>query len=803
MDDARREGGLVLVAGEPGAGKTRLVAELAERASRRGEIVVYGRCDPRAPIPYEPFVEALRTGYGAGLPAAPTAARRAYLARLLPELSDEPPVAPGGEDDAERLRLFDAVAMTLKDWAADNPLLLVLDDLHWAEPSTLQLLRYLLREAESQPLAVLGTLREPDPDRGEGLPAALIDVRRRHPLHEVRLGGLDSGGVEELIAAWTGRPASTGLSARLLDYTAGNPFYLRSTLRELTSVPDAGPTHGERALPVPADVREIAMRRVDALGDEPRALLRAGAIFGRDFALDEARVAAGLGVEATVEAADLATATGLAHQLDEIPVRLSFEHELVRRALLESTTPSRRALLHRRVAEVIEAAGAPESRTGELAMHYGSALSLATAGQALRFARLAAEYAGRQYAFDEQARYLELALQALLAAGKADPLERYELLMELGLAQYRATGPDTAHSRFAEAADLAERLGDPERIARAALGAGLERYLRHIGVVEADVVELLGRALGALGDDQTALAVRVRSALLLERVFLDPLERRSRDADEAVALAARTGDPHALLDAETVRQVVVWHPKYTEELLARVPRLAAEAHALGRLDIPIHLHCTAFGYAIELNRREDLDRHFEAADAAAEGLRTPIHRIRVDALSICRTIVDSRFAEAQAAIDSALPMMIDVHADLAVQLNALWTFMLMREQGRLADLRETFEAIVAAAPALPAARALLGEICARTGDLDAAGGHLDVLAEHDFDDIHDDFGWLAVLTSSATVAALIGDRTRSARLYELLAPWAGRNVITGVAANDRPVCFSLGLLAGALGRTDD
>jgi DNA-binding CsgD family transcriptional regulator len=555
-------------------------------------------------------------------------------------------------------------------------------------------------------------------------------------------------------------------------------------------------------MPVPPDVRAVAARRVDALGEQAQALLRAAAIFGRDFVLEEVRLAAGLDMADAVEAADAATAAGILHEVEGAPVRLAFEHELARRAVMESMSPARKALLHQRVAEAIEASGARAERAGELAMHYGSVMSLDVAPKAVEYALLAAARAGDQYAFAEQARHLTLAREALAKTGADDPLPEYEILMQLGLARYRAMGPDASQASFAAAAELAERIGDPRLLARAALGAGFERYLRHVGVVEHAVVELLERALSAMGEVDEPLAVSLRSALVLERCFLDPLERRRRDADDVVARASRAGDPHALLEAETARQVAIWHPIYTEELLARVPALDEAARRLGRLDIPIHLHCTAFGYALELNRRADLDRHFQAADSAAEQLGTPIHRIRVQALAICRTMMEGRLAAAQSAIDSSLPMMIEVHAEVAVQLNALWMFLLAREHGRLADLRPAFEGIVAAAPDLPAARALLAEICARSGSPDAARMHLDRLGQHDFDDIHDDFGWLAVLTAAATVAALTAQRERAAQLYALLAPYAGRNVITGVAATDRPVSFALGLLASALRDAD-
>ncbi len=805
-------GGFVLVSGEAGVGKTRLVAEVARAASSDGHAVLYGRCEPQALAPYEPFVGALRAAWPADTAAALPREISAYVGQLLPGGAAGQQATPHGaaEAELEQLRLFDAVVFALDAARGGRPGLLVLEDLHWAEASTVNLLGHLLGDGAAHGLTVLGTVREPDPEGELRFAPALARIERRLPVRRLRLGGLDGRGVGALVSAWSGRDAPPLLAESLREHTGGNPLLLRSTLAHLEA---AGVVERGSELParlpedarerVPADVVDLVRSRLEPLGDPARALLTVAALIGADFSLEEARAAGGLELAAAVEAAERAEAAGLVRELDAARSTFTFEHALIRRAIAETIGGTRRAMIHLRIAEVIESSPTRERRHAELAQHYGQALAFGGAQRALEHALAAADEAERQLAAEDVASNLDLALRALDALGERGWHERYELLMRLGRARYRCFGPDSALRVFCEAADLAEAGGANEELALAGLGVGLERYLRYVGVDQL-ALQLLDRASAALhSSPPSMLRVRVMSARALERCFLDPLDVRERDMQAAAELADELGDPEAALVTRTARQTVLWHPRHTEDLLADVPDLVALAERHGRLDLAMHVHCTAFGYALELGRRDEMDARLRAAEEVADKLRAPVQKLRTLALGIVGSIVSGELAAARADIERSWLTFDEAHVELTRPVQMLWSFMLARESGELSPLREPFEAAVAGTTVPSVARAVVAEICARSGDLTTAREHLDVLAANDFGDLHEDFLWLSVLTLSATTAALLRDKKRASRLHELLAPYEGRNVVLGLAAADRPVAHALGLLARTLARPAD
>jgi DNA-binding CsgD family transcriptional regulator len=801
----------LLLSGEAGVGKTRLAADLARLAHEDGHTVLYGRCQPRPTAPYEPFVEALRAAWQLGSLDALPGPTQHYVATLLPGESDlrEAPRRHGVDVELEQLRLFDAVVAALDECRGSGPGLLILEDLHWAESSTLALLTHLLTQTAPNALTVLGTARSPDPDRGQLLDPALLRIGRSARVRRFDVRGLDARGVETLVSDWAGREAPPKLALDLRSHTGGNPLLLRSTLQHLRAegllFPD-GEFQNGLSIParsaVPANVMDLARGRLASFEPETRELLAAAALVGAEFSLDEARAAAGLDLEDAVRAAEIAEGAGFVHQLDAPKGTLTFGHELVRGAIAGVLSPSRSALLHLRIAEVIEQSPSAPARSAELAQHYGEALAFGGAEHALVHARAAAESAELQLAFEDVVTNLELALRALDALGERDWHERYALLMALGRARYRHAGPIGALPVFAQAADLAEAAGAPEEMARAGLGVGLERYLRHVGIDEL-ALGLLDRALEALDDSPSLLRVRVMAARALERCFVDPLSVRVSDIRAGIEMAEQLGDPLAELVIHTAKQTVLWHPAHTEALLADMPHLLSLAHDAGRLDLAMHLHCTAFGHALELGSTAEMDAHLSAAIVVAETLRAPVQRLRTLALQIVHALIRGELEQARAQIEDTWSLLDEAHEPLTRPVLMLWSFMLERDCGDVGGLREPFESALPGMPPASIARAVVAEICARSGDVAAAREHLDVLAANGFDDVHEDFLWLSVLTVSATTATIVRDEERAARLYELLSPHAGRNVVLGLAAADRPVSHALGLLARLLGRPDE
>src|SRR5581483_3816515 len=235
VEEGRKRGHLVLLSGEAGVGKTRLVAELASLAARSERAILYGRCEPRALAPYEPFVQALRAAWpGDSANELPPAVRR-YVTELLPwRPADEPARGHAAINaELEQLRLFDAVVLALDAARRSRDGLLILEDLHWAETSTLNLLSHLLAQGAPHRLTVLATVRDPDLDRGDVLAPALARIERRVRVLRLRLRGLDVRGVGALVSGWSGREAPRRLALELSEHTGGNPLLIRSTLAHL------------------------------------------------------------------------------------------------------------------------------------------------------------------------------------------------------------------------------------------------------------------------------------------------------------------------------------------------------------------------------------------------------------------------------------------------------------------------------------------------------------------------------------------------------------------------------------------
>ena len=268
---ASTPGGVVVVAGEAGVGKTRLAARFAAAAHGGGATVLHGRIDEETVVPYQPFVEALRhyVAHAGGAASAPD------LAPLVPELGVCRRSAAAGERENRRYRLFEAVAAVLGQAAAARPLLLVVEDLQWAGRPTLLLLRHVVRRLHGSPLMVLVTLRDAEADR-DGAPARLLaDLGREEAVQRVALSGLDEAETAVLVG-------DAQLARTLQGRTAGNPFFIEEMLRSLAEAPDEPPG-------VPEGVKDLVSRRLSRLAPATVETLTAAAVLGRDFRLARAR----------------------------------------------------------------------------------------------------------------------------------------------------------------------------------------------------------------------------------------------------------------------------------------------------------------------------------------------------------------------------------------------------------------------------------------------------------------------------------------------------------------------------------
>lgn len=550
-------GGLVLLAGEPGIGKSRTAQELCARARARGVAAHAGACSETGGAPpYWPWLRVLR-----GLVAErdPTTLRAELdwraprLALLLPELRSawpNLPSLPREEGEPARFQLFEAVSALLARAADERGLLIHLDDLHRADEGSLALLRFLAPGLGERRLLVVAGHRDAEADRSPALDELLAATARLDACTRLPLAGLAPDDVRALVGSLLDAAPDDGLLRRVQERTDGNPFLVRELVAAARRGPDLdGPDPASRA--VPYRVRDSVRARLATLSPAGQEAVRMAAVVGRE--LEPALLAQALDLPAAelTSALEEAIRSGLLTEQDD---GLRFAHALVRDAVYETGSRSGRAHAHRRLAEALERleAADPDARIAALAHHYAEAVPAGARRQAIRYAHRAGRDAARRYALHDAAAHFERALALLEGEPSASAAERCDLLLELGHACEPSGLQERQRDAFRRAAAIARELGDGERLARAAVGFALGILIGH---VDPEARQLLEEALAACepGDSSLRIQLIARLAHLvhnegqLERadaLLAEAAERadRTRDLDGSLALIKNRGN---------------------------------------------------------------------------------------------------------------------------------------------------------------------------------------------------------------------------------------------------------------------
>jgi class 3 adenylate cyclase/tetratricopeptide (TPR) repeat protein len=450
---------VVLVGGEPGIGKTRLVAELCRRAHVDGATVLLGRCTEETLVPYQPFVEAL-AHYVASCPAdelvQQLGTRRRLLATLVPELAGTPSGLPStsearGEGEGERYALFDAVSSLLREASRTRPTILVLDDLQWADPPSLLLLRHLVRSAHGAPLLILGTYRDTEVLQEDTLATALADLRRARALTSLSLGGLGSEDVAALVRNRGGQLDDEHVRT-LAERTEGNPFFVEEVVRNLK---------GGGELGVPQSVKDLLLRRLRGLGESARRALAAAAVLGSEFELGVLEQVIGSSGEELLEVMEQALAGRVLVESPEAVGRFTFAHALVRETIYEQLSVTRRARLHLRAGEALEALHFDEldARAAQLAHHFAAARD---DQRTFEYQVRAAQSAARVFAMASAVAHNLAAFETGVRLGlspETDTRMRW-LLRDRGWTRYAEGDFEAAIADYGRALDAARSAGD-------------------------------------------------------------------------------------------------------------------------------------------------------------------------------------------------------------------------------------------------------------------------------------------------------------------------------------------------------
>ncbi len=768
------EGQLLALLGEPGIGKTRTATVVAAEAQQGGASVAWGRCHDGAGAPaYHPWVQALES-----YAAQHASDDAAGVARLVPVLRAGAATAEAGDvPQRARFALFETVAATLLAAARRRPLVIVLDDLHWADVASLRLLEFVAREVRSAPLLLLVTLRDVElperADAGAGL-EGLLRLGRN-----VSLGGLARPAVRDLLTDRLGTAPDDGVVDEVLGVSQGNPFFVIE-MAHLLAAP-GGPA-------VPPGVAALLRQRLAALPPPSLGLLRAGSVLGREFDLATLAAMLDLTTEEALDALDPALRLDLVRPSPGRLQHYAFAHALTRETLYDQLAPAARARLHAEAGRVLEAAGPlDDDRLPLLAHHLYEAARRGTPTKAIRYACQAGERALRLLAFEEAVRHFEHTLAALALAD--DPDARLRALVGLGEALHGAGERARADAALHDAAVLA-RGAAPGTFAETALRCAAVRT--DLGVLDVVTNDLLADALARLPEAPGPVRARVMGRLAAG-LLLEPgaEERRRQLADDALAMAREIGDPATLAFVLSCRMSALLGPDNLEERLAATDELL-HIRTEGR-GAELEAQVFRIGDLAESGDRAALDHALAAFEQRAGGSRHPFFRWSLTTFRAAVALLEGRYADAEALAGDALAAGQQAQARTALLNYAQQLFLLRGEQDRLAEVEPLLVAGATETAVVPAWRCGLADFYSVTGRLTEARREFDGLATDDFAGVPRDTTWLTAMSLLAGVCGRLGDARRAAILYDLLRPYAGRIAIA------RPLVVLVGSIDHRLG----
>ena len=791
--DAARSGSrtIVCVGGEPGVGKTLLAAHAARAAHADGFVVGWGAALESPRPPYGVWFAAL----AALAEHAPAGVRDAHDARLARLSRPERPPADRESFDAEgeRYGLFDSVVALLRAVSAVAPVLLVFDDLQWADAESLALLRFVAGEPHGGfPLAIVATYRNSELfERDHPLPGLLAALRRLEGVAWLELDGLGVADVAAMMATRSTR-AIHGYGHRLVEAIAretdGNPFFVVELLRHLDeSGADGGPGRSVATLPRPRSVGEVIAQRVRRLGDRAEAILGAAAVVGHEFEVGLLEDVSG---EDPLDIVEMAERAALLRALDG--ERYAFAHALVHHTLYDGLSHVRRARTHRRVVEALE--GRPDADPGALARHAARSGLVEHQRRAAEYARRAGERALERSAPDEAQRWFTDALRLLDAHGGA-ALERCDVLIGLGEAKRRAGDP-TFRCNLPKAARLAERHGDMQRLTRAVLANTVGPF-GAAGHPDALRLKTLRHALDAVPPSSPEHPL-LTAVLARELYYGGDPGRGSQLSRTALAGARR--DPVPARRARVLAMASAISPiAQLDEHGELVDELARLADDIGDPELRFRAANAAFIYGMHSGDPVSLTAGLQVMRALDDDLRQPLlHWTRLWAESAERTLAGDLAGGEKLTTEAELDALR--HGRPQAQLITFGQLLSIRtEQDALDDLRGLLEELIAANPKLPVLRLARGFIDAETGHLDRAAVVLRRAADAGFGFPFD--RTLAFsLARCADIALRLGAREISTELYDRLLPYRDQFATPAGLSSRGSVELSLGRLAAALGR---
>ncbi|NQU07725.1 MAG: protein kinase, partial [Candidatus Abyssubacteria bacterium] len=819
LQAAQGQGSLVMIGGEPGAGKTRITEELVADARRHGFMTLTGHCyEMEGAPPYIPFVEILQSiiravepdtlldTLGSGAPEA---------AKLAPELRERFPDIPEPRKlgpEQERLYLFNNLRDFFERLARQRPLLLVFEDLHWADESTMLLIQHIVQQIRDMPILMVNTYRDTELDVARSLARALEELVRQRLAHDVILRRLPEADVSAMLRGHTGEEPPTRLVELIYRETEGNPFFVEEVYKHFAEEGKLFDAEGHWRSDleigeeeVPRGVRLVVGRRLERVSEKCKHVLITAAVIGRGFSFELLEELANLDEDALFNAIEVAEQAQLiTSKIEGGKVRFIFSHELIRQTLVSSLSLPRRQRSHLRVAEVMERryAGALEEHSADLAYHFYQAGG--DPAKVINYSVMAAERATAQIAYEEAVEQYQRALQALEQQRPLDEFRRCDLLLALGQAYGNAGAPDQAKETLLRVTDIARKLPAPEQFAEAAMD--ICRFWQVSGFIERELLSLMNEGLALLREEDSVLRASLLGRLSGELELAEE-EGGIALSEQALAMANRTGDSKALYYALWAR-AFVWDRPLADRI-SDATELAKMEEEVGSpeggdkgLNLLCHLHCVQGDIAAS-----DADLAV-LKDRAAETAH-PTTKRDIRFTEATRALMMGRFEEAERLALEVFALGQKVNEVQAAQYLGTIMYSLRWLQGRL-DEADPYDAVRSLTRKYSELRDSSVYSAVRThfylmlGREEKAREVFEHLAVDDFAALPRHWGMPVVLRYLSEVAAALGDTRRAAQLYDLLFPLADRLILAGING----ICSGaashwLGLLAGMLKRWDD
>jgi class 3 adenylate cyclase len=809
---------VLLISGEAGLGKTTLVAEAARAAFDTGACVLFGHCEEDLASPYQLFAEALGH-YVTHAPEERLLAHvQAYgseLSRLVPTLASrvrDLPASKATDSDTERFLLFAAVVGLFGAVSTKQPVVLVLDDLQWADKGSLLLLRHLVAAEQPMRVLILGTYRDGELSQTHPLKDTLATLHRVSGVNRIELEGLDDSGVVALLEAAAGQSldaAGVSLAHAVYRETDGNPFFVSEMLRHLSETgaifqDTTGRWVAESALEqlaLPDSVRVVIEARVGRLGKEAGRVLSVAAVIGRDFDLELLARATKTSEDDLLDILDAAASVALVREVADTG-RYSFAHALIQHTLYEDLGHNRRARSHRGVAEALEdlCVNRPGARVGELARHWTCATQPIDLAKAIGYSKQAGDAALGTLAPGDALHYYAQALDLYPQVADPDPVLGIDLAIGLGTAQ-RQTGDPASRQTLLTAARQAVDLGDTNRLVAAAL-ANNRGYTSNNNATDNEKVEVLEMAIDRLPFDHPDRAL-VLATLCSELAYGSTLERRKVLADEALVIAESSGDDATI--ARVLNQVLfpLLVPSMLEQQLTWTENALVRAERVGDpvlLFLIAHSRATAVFLAGDI---EEMDRCTEIMCALAEQLDQPILSWTNSFHLAKRAQIAGDTALAEQLASEALQIGTDCGQPDATLFFGGQLSVVSAQRGTMGELIPLIEQMVDETSTLTGVlTAVLAQAHAEADHTEEVRHLLEEFATADFD-LPEDQGWITAMHSYAEAAIHYGDPKYAGPLFDQLAPWAGQSVASGSVTASGLVSQSLGGLATVLRRYDE